>query len=165
MILWLIAVPVVLLLGGAAGFLLGRFAVMARLAASEAARTTEAAAAAVQKELLLKQLEEQKSASEKLLQEQKNVALKKVFGLGRGSVLMELIGSFMKMVGIAVLIGVPVGWWIINHWLQEFSYRIPIYWWLFAGSALLTGLLSLAAVLWQSIKTANTNPAVILKKD
>ncbi len=100
-----------------------------------------------------------------MLQEQKNVALKKVFGLGRGSVLMELIGSFMKMVGIAVLIGVPVGWWIINHWLQEFSYRIPIYWWLFAGSALLTGLLSLAAVLWQSIKTANTNPAVILKKD
>lgn len=70
MILWLIAVPVVLLLGGAAGFLLGRFAVMARLAASEAARTTEAAAAAVQKELLLKQLEEQKIAGEKQLREQ-----------------------------------------------------------------------------------------------
>lgn len=100
-----------------------------------------------------------------MLQEQKNVALKKVFGLGRGSVLAELIFSFMKMVGVAVLIGVPVGWFIVNSWLQGFSYRIPIYWWLFAGAALVTGLIAFVTVLWQSIRTTNIDPAKILKKE
>ena len=100
-----------------------------------------------------------------MLQEQKNVALKKVFGLGRGSVLAELIFSFMKMVGVAVLIGVPVGWFIVNSWLQGFSYRIPIYWWLFAGAALVTGLIAFVTVLWQSLRTTNVDPAKILKKE
>lgn len=100
-----------------------------------------------------------------MLQEQKNVALKKVFGLSRGSVLMELISSFMKMVGIAVIISVPIGWIIMNYWLQTFSYRIPIYWWLFAGAVFITGIIAFVTVLLQSIKTANTNPAVILKKE
>ena len=100
-----------------------------------------------------------------MLQEQKNVALKKVFGLGRGSILAELILSFMKMVGIAVLIGVPIGWYIVNSWLQGFSYRIPLYWWLFAGAALLTGLIAFVSVLWQSVCTTNVDPAKILKKE
>lgn len=100
-----------------------------------------------------------------MLQERKNVALKKVFGLGRGSVLVELVVSFMKLVGMAALIGVPVGWFIVNSWLEGFSYRIPLYWWLFAGAALLTGLVAFATVLWQSVKTANTNPSEVLKKE
>ncbi len=100
-----------------------------------------------------------------MLQERKNVALKKVFGLGRGSVLAELVVSFMKLVGVAVLIGVPVGWFLVNSWLEGFSYRIPLYWWLFACAALLTGLVAFATVLWQSVKTANTNPSEVLKKE
>ena len=98
-------------------------------------------------------------------QEIRSVSVKKVFGADYSGVLKELVLSFMKMVGIAFVIGVPIAWLIMNHWLSGYGHRIGLHWWIFVLAGLVVALIAAASVLYQSIKTARTNPAEALKKE
>ena len=98
-------------------------------------------------------------------QEIRSVSVKKVFGADYSGVLKELVLSFMKMVGIAFVIGVPIAWFIMNHWLSGYGHRINLYWWIFLAAGAVVALIAIASVLYQSIKTARTNPAEALKKE
>lgn len=98
-------------------------------------------------------------------QEIRSVSVKKVFGADYSGVLKELVLSFMKMVGIAFVIGVPIAWFIMSRWLSGYGHRINLYWWIFVVAGLIVALIAIASVLYQSIKTARTNPAEALKKE
>lgn len=98
-------------------------------------------------------------------QEIRSVSVKKVFGADYSGVLKELVLSFMKMVGIAFVIGVPIAWFIMNRWLSGYGHRINLYWWIFVVAGLIVALIAIASVLYQSIKTARTNPAEALRKE
>lgn len=98
-------------------------------------------------------------------QEIRSVSVKKVFGAEYSGVLKELVLSFMKMVGIAFVIGVPIAWLIMNHWLSGYGHRIGLHWWIFLAAGAVVALIAIISVLYQSIKTARTNPAEALKKE
>ncbi len=98
-------------------------------------------------------------------QEIRSVSVKKVFGADYSGVLKELVLSFMKMVGIAFVIGVPIAWFIMNRWLSGYGHRIDLHWWIFALAGLAIAFIAAISVLYQSIKTARTNPAEALKKE
>ncbi len=98
-------------------------------------------------------------------QEIRSVSVKKVFGADYSGVLRELVLSFMKMVGVAFVIGVPIAWFIMNRWLSGYGHRIVLHWWIFALAGLVVALIAIISVLYQSIKTARTNPAEALKKE
>ena len=98
-------------------------------------------------------------------QEIRSVSVKKVFGADYSGVLKELVLSFMKMVGIAFVIGVPIAWFIMSRWLSGYGHRINLYWWIFVIAGLLVAIIAAISVLYQSIKTARTNPAEALKKE
>ena len=98
-------------------------------------------------------------------QEIRSVSVKKVFGADYSGVLKELVLSFMKMVGIAFVIGVPIAWFIMNRWLSGYGHRIDLHWWIFAIAGLTVAVIAAISVLYQSIKTARTNPAEALKKE
>lgn len=98
-------------------------------------------------------------------QEIRSVSVKKVFGADYSGVLKELVLSFMKMVGIAFVIGVPIAWFIMNRWLSGYGHRIDLSGWIFVVAGLIVALIAIASVLYQSIKTARTNPAEALKKE
>ena len=98
-------------------------------------------------------------------QEIRSVSVKKVFGADYSGVLKELVLSFMKMVGIAFVIGVPIAWFIMNHWLSGYGHRINLHWWIFLAAGAVVALIAIVSVLYQSIKTARTNPAEALKKE
>jgi putative ABC transport system permease protein len=98
-------------------------------------------------------------------QEIRSVSVKKVFGADYNGVLKELVLSFMKMVGIAFVIGVPVAWFIMNRWLSGYGHRINLHWWIFVLAGLVVALIAIISVLYQSVKTARTNPAEALKKE
>ena len=100
-----------------------------------------------------------------MLQEIRSVSVKKVFGAEYAGVLKQLVLSFMKMVGIAFVIAVPVAWFIMNRWLSGYSHRISLHWWIFVLAGLVVALIAAISVLYQSIKTARTNPAEALKKE
>ena len=98
-------------------------------------------------------------------QEIRSVSVKKVFGADYSGVLKELVLSFMKMVGIAFVIGVPIAWFIMNRWLSGYGHRIDLHWWIFALAGLAVAFIATISVLYQSVKTAQTNPAEALKKE
>ena len=98
-------------------------------------------------------------------QEIRSVSVKKVFGAEYSGVLKELVVSFMKMVGIAFVIGVPLAWFIMHRWLNGFGHKISLHWWIFVVAGLAVAIIAVISVLYQSIKTARTNPAEALKKE
>ena len=94
-----------------------------------------------------------------------DVAVRKVFG---GTVAGEVargVREYMLLVAIACVLAVPVAVQISERYLQDYSYRISGYGWVFAVSVLLVLAISFASVLWQTLKAARTNPAVELKKE
>ena len=98
-------------------------------------------------------------------QQRRSVAVKKVFGADYNGVLRELVLSFMKMVGVAFVIGIPVAWLVMHRWLEGYSHRISLSWWIFVLAGLVVLLMAFIAVIWQSVRTAKANPANVLKKE
>lgn len=98
-------------------------------------------------------------------QEIKGVSVKRVFGAEYSGVLRELVSSFMKMVGTAFVIAVPVAWWMMHRWLSGYGHRITLHWWIFAAAGIVVALIALLSVLYQCFKTARTNPVDALKSE
>jgi len=86
------------------------------------------------------------------------ISIRKVLGASIQSVLLLVSKDFLLLVGIAFLISVPVTWWAMHNWLQDFAYRINIQWWVFALAGIIAILISALTVSFQAIKAAVANP-------
>ncbi len=98
-------------------------------------------------------------------QKSKDIAVRKVFGGTVRTETLASVRSYMIMVLVACVIGVPIAVYLSGIYLEQFAYRISNYWWVFALAVLLSFAISLASVLWQTLKAARTNPATELKKE
>ncbi|MDE5846632.1 MAG: ABC transporter permease, partial [Muribaculaceae bacterium] len=92
-----------------------------------------------------------------------DIAVHKVMGGTSGDVLTRLVRTFMTYVLIAAAISIPIIYYVMNDWLSQFSYRIPLYWWIYASAALLAIAICFVSVVSQCRKAANTNPIESLK--
>ncbi|MDE6786153.1 MAG: FtsX-like permease family protein, partial [Muribaculaceae bacterium] len=92
-----------------------------------------------------------------------DIAVYKVMGGTNKEVLNMLIKPFMMYVIIAAAISIPIIYYVMNDWLSQFSYRISIYWWIYAIASLLAIIICFASVVIQCHKAANTNPINSLK--
>ena len=95
----------------------------------------------------------------------KSIAIRKVFG---GTILSETnrgVLTYMSWIGISLLIAIPLAVLVCDRFLQNYAEHITDYWWIFVAAALLNVILSLASVIWQTLKAAKTNPATELKKE
>ena len=95
----------------------------------------------------------------------KSIAIRKVFGGTIGTETRRGVWTYMLWIGISLLIAIPLAVLVCERFLQNYAEHITGYWWIFVAAALLTVLLSLASVLWQTLKAARTNPAIELKKE
>lgn len=76
-----------------------------------------------------------------------------------------LSSDFLKMVLLACLISIPVAWYAMNKWLQDFAYRIHLSWWMFTAAGLLILFIALITVSFQSIKAAIANRVKSLRTE
>ena len=95
----------------------------------------------------------------------KGIAIRKVFGGTVGSETRRGVLTYMLWIGISLVIAIPVSVLACERFLQSYAEHITGYWWIFVAASLLTVLLSLASVLWQTLNAARTNPAEELKKE
>ena len=95
----------------------------------------------------------------------KQIAIRKVFGADVNSETWRNVRSYMLLVAIACLIGIPLAIWAAGLYLQRFAYRIEGYGWVFALAVVISMAIALGTVLWQTFKAAKTNPANELKKE
>lgn len=95
----------------------------------------------------------------------KEIGIRKVLGASVGQISIKLTLDFLKLVGIAIIIAMPVGWYAMVKWLEDFSYRIDIPWWIFVLAAFLAVLISVFTVGFQSVKAAIVNPVKSLRTE
>ncbi len=93
----------------------------------------------------------------------KEIGIRKVNGARISEVLFMLNKKFMVWVAIAYFTAVPIAWFAMNKWLENFAYKTKLSWWIFALSGLLALGIALLTVSWQSWKAASRNPVEALR--
>lgn len=95
----------------------------------------------------------------------KEVSIRKVLGASFENLWLLLTRDFLKLVTLAIAISLPLTWWLLDQWLDNFANRIPLSWWLFLVPACLLVIAAAGTVSYHTIFTANVNPANSLKEE
>lgn len=98
-------------------------------------------------------------------QRMKEIGIRKVLGASVWQITVLLSRSFLLLVLVASLVALPIAWWMMDKWLQDFAYRTDLQIWMFAGSTLILGVLTLLTVGIQATKAAVGNPVRALRMD
>jgi putative ABC transport system permease protein len=100
-----------------------------------------------------------------VVQRKKEIGIRKVNGATIGQVLILLNKDFVKWVGLAFIIAVPIAWFTMNQWLMDFAYRTSMNWWIFALAGIIALTIALLTVSWQSYNAARANPVKSLRTE
>jgi putative ABC transport system permease protein len=73
--------------------------------------------------------------------------------------------SFVRLVVLSSILAFPIAWWAMNKWLQDFSYRITIGWWVFVVAGLAALAAALLTVSFEAIKAAVANAVKSLRTE
>jgi len=95
----------------------------------------------------------------------KEVGIRKVLGASLQHIVFKLSKDFLKYVLIAALIALPLSWFAINKWLQDYAYRVEISWWIFLVAVVLALVIALVTISFQAIKAAVANPIKSLRTE
>ncbi len=92
----------------------------------------------------------------------KEVGVRKVLGASVKQLMFLLTGSFIKLVGLSILIAAPISWFLMNNWLENFENRIGLGFGVFVIPAVITVIIAIATVAYHTFRTARLNPAETL---
>lgn len=95
----------------------------------------------------------------------KDIGIRRVNGATGWDLLMLLNTGFMYLVGIAVVIGFVLSYYFMSWWLEDFSVRTSLSWWIFIGAGLIAVVVALATVCTQVIRVIRISPVKILKSE
>lgn len=99
------------------------------------------------------------------VQRTKEIGVRKVLGASVQNIVLLLSKDFVKLVILAIVIALPIAWWAVNDWLQNFAYRVTIDWWMFVIVGFFVILIALLTVSYQAVKAAIANPVKNLRTE
>jgi len=98
-------------------------------------------------------------------QRTKEIGIRKVLGATISGIVTLLSKDFIQLICLAFLIGSPIAWWFMSKWLENFTYRVDIEWWMFAMAGFSAVCIALLTVSFQAIKAATANPVDSLRNE
>jgi putative ABC transport system permease protein len=95
----------------------------------------------------------------------KEVGIRKVLGASVMQIVTLLSRDFMKLVTMAILIALPIAWYVSDNWLKSFEYNIGVQWWMPGGAAAGAVLIALITISFHAIRAGMENPVKSLKAE
>ncbi|GAB6122023.1 FtsX-like permease family protein [Dysgonomonas termitidis] len=95
----------------------------------------------------------------------KEISIRKVNGATNSEIVFMLNLGLLRWIFLSFIIAMPVAWYVMDKWLENFAYKTTIYWWMFVLAGVSVFLVSFLAISWQSLRAARINPAKSLKGD
>lgn len=95
----------------------------------------------------------------------KEIGIRKVLGASVFGIIQKLSLEFLIPVGVAMLISLPLGYYLMEEWLSQFANKVSISPWFFLGTAAFSMLIAWLTVSIQSWKSANANPVESIKSE
>jgi ABC-type antimicrobial peptide transport system permease subunit len=95
----------------------------------------------------------------------REIGVRKVLGASVQQLLLLISKEFLKLVVVAFVIAVPLTYWLMNHWLQNYQYRIHINGWLFVVVGIVMFTLTLVVVSLNTLRAAVANPVKSLRSE
>jgi ABC-type antimicrobial peptide transport system permease subunit len=98
-------------------------------------------------------------------QRTKEIGVRKVLGASVTQIVSILSKEFIRLVGIASLIAIPLSWWAMHKWLENFAYKTTLSWWVFLLGTLVMMVIALITLSIQTIRAAKANPVESLRTE
>lgn len=98
-------------------------------------------------------------------QRTKEVGIRKVLGASVTEIVLFFSKEFTVLIGIAFAVALPIAYFLMQHWLEDFTYRIEMSWWMFLGGGFLTLLIAALSSVFQATKAALANPINSIKTE
>lgn len=98
-------------------------------------------------------------------QRTREIGIRKVMGAETGNILVLLGKDFLKLVAIGFVIAIPISWFGMSSWLEDFAYKIGVSWTVFLWAGLIAGTIATITVLSQSLKAAWADPVKSIKNE
>ncbi|HNR08235.1 MAG TPA: ABC transporter permease [Saprospiraceae bacterium] len=98
-------------------------------------------------------------------QRTKEIGIRKVLGAEVPDIITMLSRDFIRLVLIAAVVAFPLGWFLMNRWLQDFAFRINISGWVFVIAGLAALVIALFTISFQALKAALMNPVKSLRTE
>jgi len=95
----------------------------------------------------------------------KEIGIRKVLGASVNNIVEMLSKDFLKLIVISSIIAIPLAWWGMHSWLQDFAYRIDMPWWVFLLAVVIALFIALGTVSFQAIRAALANPVKSLRTE
>jgi len=95
----------------------------------------------------------------------KEVGVRKVLGASVMDITTLMSKDFLRLIIISFVIASPVAWFAMGKWLENYTYRITVEWWVFVAAGLLSLLITLITISFQAIKAAIANPVESLRTE
>jgi ABC-type antimicrobial peptide transport system permease subunit len=98
-------------------------------------------------------------------QRTKEIGVRKVLGASVFNLWQMLSKDFVNLVIISCAIAIPISWYFLHQWLQKYTYRTDISWWIFLVAGMGAMVITLITISYQAIKAALMNPVNSLRSE
>ena len=101
--------------------------------------------------------------SQSISRRTKEIGIRKVLGGSTSKMLAILYSGSLKWIAIASVIAIPVSYYLLDRWLQNYAVKAPLNWWLFLQGVIIVIALQTVVTIWHTLRAARRNPVEALR--
>jgi putative ABC transport system permease protein len=101
--------------------------------------------------------------SQSISRRTKEIGIRKVLGGSTTKMLAILYSGTIRWIAIASAIAIPVSYYLLDRWLQDYAVKAPLNWWLFVQGVFIVIVLQTVVTIWQTLRVARRNPVESLR--